>query len=325
ESVVDRGILFPTALAIDEDAERIYFADRRKEGREARGALKAVNTDGEQLTTLVELETPAEAIALDTKNKIVYFGSPAQGAIGRVRFNGEEAEPQWYPGPKPLGLAVDTERRHLLWSEAGSSAIRRVKFDGTGESLVVTRSGDKAQPLSLVMGADAKRLYFTESLANPPEDRYGRPVSKPEQWRVVSVGLDGAKDDERIECETNVDEPQSLTLDPDGNLVWTQTALLRNDLWITMNAPIDCFDPKSGRSYRLFQESFNGPFGPGERITSEATFDDLVAADSRKTDLYRSVLTVNYDPGRGIRNFGCLLVCLGIATMFYMRAYFFKP
>ena len=45
---------------------------------------------------------------------------------------------------------------------------------------------------------------------------------------------------------------------------------------------------------------------------------------SRKADLYRSVLTVNRDPGRAIKYLGCLIVVLGIAIMFYMRAYFFK-
>ena len=46
---------------------------------------------------------------------------------------------------------------------------------------------------------------------------------------------------------------------------------------------------------------------------------------SKKKLLYGSVLTVNYDPGRGVKYIGCLLVIGGIATMFYMRAYFFKP
>jgi hypothetical protein len=38
-----------------------------------------------------------------------------------------------------------------------------------------------------------------------------------------------------------------------------------------------------------------------------------------------SVLTVNYNPGRGFQYTGCLLIVAGIAIMFFMRAYFFKP
>jgi hypothetical protein len=37
-----------------------------------------------------------------------------------------------------------------------------------------------------------------------------------------------------------------------------------------------------------------------------------------------SVFSVAYDPGRLLKYAGSLMICLGIAIMFYMRAYFFK-
>ena len=33
-----------------------------------------------------------------------------------------------------------------------------------------------------------------------------------------------------------------------------------SNVFITMNAPVDFSDPQTGKSYRLFQESFQGPF-----------------------------------------------------------------
>ena len=88
---------------------------------------------------------------------------------------------------------------------------------------------------------------------------------------------------------------------------------------IQLNEPVNFADPNTGLSYRLYQESFQGPFRPGER-----TFDEL-AGPTDRDELWESVLTVNYDPGRGLKYIGCLLVVAGIATMFYMRAYFFRP
>jgi hypothetical protein len=38
-----------------------------------------------------------------------------------------------------------------------------------------------------------------------------------------------------------------------------------------------------------------------------------------------STFSVAHDPGRGLKYAGSLLICLGIAIMFYMRAYFFRP
>jgi hypothetical protein len=96
---------------------------------------------------------------------------------------------------------------------------------------------------------------------------------------------------------------------------------------ISMNAPIDFSAPTPdggrSRSYRLFQESFHGPFKPGDPIY-EMRLSSRDSTD-RPEQLFISVLTVNYDPGRGIKYLGCGLVVLGICTMFYMRAYFFKP
>ena len=42
-----------------------------------------------------------------------------------------------------------------------------------------------------------------------------------------------------------------------------------------------------------------------------------------RDELFLSWLTVNYDPGRGLKYFGSMMIVAGIATMFYMRAYFF--
>lgn len=92
------------------------------------------------------------------------------------------------------------------------------------------------------------------------------------------------------------------------------------DVLITMNAPVDFSDPETGKSYRLFQEAFRGPFHPGD-----PTYDSNVSSSSDREHLYLSILTVNYDPGRGVKYLGCMLIVAGIVTMFYMRAYFFKP
>jgi hypothetical protein len=94
---------------------------------------------------------------------------------------------------------------------------------------------------------------------------------------------------------------------------------LRKNVLITLNEPGDFSDPSSGRSYRVYQSSFDGPFRPGHPF-----FDDRVGGTGSREELYISVLSVNYDPGRGLKYSGCLLICAGVATMFYMRAYFFK-
>ena len=103
-------------------------------------------------------------------------------------------------------------------------------------------------------------------------------------------------------------------------------ALLKDKVRINMNAPQEFVSPKSGDTYRLFQESFSGPFRPGEPTYSSLISDLPVAMQSKYAEeIYSSTLTVNVDPGRGLKYLGSALVVLGIGAMFYMKAYFFKP
>lgn len=98
-------------------------------------------------------------------------------------------------------------------------------------------------------------------------------------------------------------------------------SLVKQPVTITMNAPVDFSDPASGRSYRLFQESFMGPWVPGDELFEQFTKGWKEPPER----LEASVLTVNYDPGRGVKYLGSSLIVIGIFTMFYMRAYFFGP
>lgn len=67
-----------------------------------------------------------------------------------------------------------------------------------------------------------------------------------------------------------------------------------------------------------------GPWLPGDPLYER--FTARPGRTGEKPDrLEASVLTVNYDPGRGVKYLGSGLVVVGIFTMFYMRAYFFAP
>ena len=80
-----------------------------------------------------------------------------------------------------------------------------------------------------------------------------------------------------------------------------------------MNGPVDFADPRSGRSYRLFQTSFQGPLQP-ERL--DLPWNGPVDPPPR---LFLSYLTVNADPGRGLKYAGCLILVAGIFCRFFLR------
>jgi len=113
---------------------------------------------------------------------------------------------------------------------------------------------------------------------------------------------------------------------------------------ITMNQPLTAKDPKTGRTYRFYQASFSylgKPGDPeferwiqtrairrqdsGEGPGGAGSAERELAAGSIPEDLYQSVLSVNYDPGRGLKYAGSLLIVAGIGLMYAMRAYIFAP
>lgn len=94
---------------------------------------------------------------------------------------------------------------------------------------------------------------------------------------------------------------------------------LQKNVFITLNAPVDFTDPQSGRTWRLFQSSFDGPWKPGS-----PQFQSLAGDDRSRDQIYLSVLTVSHDPGRALKYTGSLLIILGIAIVYSLRKYFVR-
>jgi len=93
----------------------------------------------------------------------------------------------------------------------------------------------------------------------------------------------------------------------------------QRDVLITLNEPVNLSDAVTGRSFRLYQSSFSGPFAPGD-----PQFEQIVAGEDLRDQLFISHLTVNYDPGRGCKYAGSLLIVLGSIVVFYMKGYLFR-
>ena len=98
-----------------------------------------------------------------------------------------------------------------------------------------------------------------------------------------------------------------------------QGEVLVDKVQIEMNEPLDFTDPQSGRSYRLFQSSFEGPWKPGS-----PEYEELVGRAGGRDLLYGSLFSVNTDLGRGLKYAGSLLIILGMWIVYYMRTYFFQ-
>lgn len=315
----------PQYLAVSDDGSQVLWVENRRVMGGSQGVIISAKTDDlRKADAMVPTRIYEQAAAigdLAITGDSIYFVSLGRGApaIGKAALDGSSSDPVWHLGVEnPLDLAIDTTSNELYWIEGAEQSIRRLPLDGK-KSAIVYEADSNRYPVALAVDAANKRLVWTE------EDRSPRTLveANERKWTPLKPSvraLSLAEDAQPTDLATDgIDQPGQIAASSD-EVAWIQRPSSRQDVWITMNAPVEALDPVHGRSFRVFQESFFGPFKPGER-----EYEARVADDASRSDLYSSTLTVNHDPGRGIRNLGCLLVVLGIFTMFYMRAYFFKP
>ncbi len=333
--IIDAHLNRPLGLVLDLSAEKIYWSDQRRGAKNDEGVIRRANLDGTQMETVVHTAGRPEALALNVGGRFLYWVDTRLNSIGRVSLDsanssgGEsggggfqnKAEEQFISGlNEPAGVAFDETRQKLYWTETEEGVIRSANADGGEQHLVWARQSGES-PVRLAVDSEGGWIYWSDRGVGEMivgDDGLERPLRVHRVRRAkITTGLIDDADVQDV-ASRGVDEPGDLVLDPENNvLYWAQSAAIRRDVWITMNAPIEFSDPHTGKTYRLFQESFDGPWKPGD-----AEYERHAGPDSTRADLYLSVLSANYDPGRWVRNVGCLLISLGIGAMFYMRSYF---
>ena len=292
--------------------------------------IQSVSTNREELKRVVHSPGNVIQILIDRTTNHLYWLNESAGQISRANTEGTGMEIGIIKDLKrPTSFAIQAKNRLLYWAERDDSTSGAVSKGRIVQSAIPKTAKDTVTPrtiislpvdtyaVSLVFNEDADRLAYIAA-EKPRQGYIGHHSSTIHQTHQLNTCTPSGNDNQTIKVG-GIDLANDLSVH-DGNYYWTQSASYEHDVYITMNAPVEFDSPTTGHSYRLFQESFNGPFKPGD-----PTFDRVIAPDSEQQDLYLSVLTVNRDPGRAIRNMGCLIVCLGIAIMFYMKAYFFKP
>jgi len=273
-------------------------------------------------------ERPRIDLVQGADRKLYYrtWHSPKLGTVGRVPLGGtkvaafaktarpvafyvEQFTPHDQPGariePVPFAKKRDKafkERRVRL----------RLSVDGRSEEFWL--AGLPADPLGSLPHGDQQRFVFGKD----------RRVAVTLPWDQIDVGfqLYLHKFQRKLDPGSSQASHYSSLVelrDREGKPVSHGRTSDENRILITLNQPVNFSDPRTGRSYRIYQEAFRGPWKPGD-----PEFDQLAGGSDSREELFLSWLTVNYDPGRGMKYTGSLMIVAGIATMFYMRAYFFR-
>ena len=88
---------------------------------------------------------------------------------------------------------------------------------------------------------------------------------------------------------------------------------------ISMNRP-GYFGDGKGPGYRIYQSSYRGPFYPDQPQFHDFYDGTIFPWETRpRESIAMSILSVNADPGRGWKYFGCLLIVLGTALFVWKK------
>jgi hypothetical protein len=75
-----------------------------------------------------------------------------------------------------------------------------------------------------------------------------------------------------------------------------------------------------GRSYRIYQSSYAGPYHPDNSWFYELYDGNIFSWENTPREtLYMSTLSINSDPGRGLKYLGCFLLIFGSAWFIYRK------
>jgi len=101
-----------------------------------------------------------------------------------------------------------------------------------------------------------------------------------------------------------------------------QRPLLPEATTITMNGPADFTDPQTGRLYRLSQSGMQGPIPLNNPMYR--AFRQRVGDKTDRERVYLTSLGLNYDPGRGLKHAGSLLMIVGVFLVLFARVHTYR-
>jgi hypothetical protein len=180
-------LLFPTGIALDPAAGKMYWTDFLD------GTIQRANLDGSAVETLVsDLESP-QGIALDTTAGKIYWTDDLDDTIQRANLDGSGVEILITGLENPNGIALGSGGVKMYWTSPAK--IQQADLDGGNiEDLV-------------------SNLVFPQDIAAPG----GGKMYWTAPAKIQRADIDGSNIEDLITSELS--SPQGIAIDPgDGGL-----------------------------------------------------------------------------------------------------------
>jgi sugar lactone lactonase YvrE len=210
ETIINSGLSFANALALDNVGNRLFWGDQTAQtiGQAALDGSGA----GPWLSTVFH-----RGLAVDNQHDKLYWTSSSGVAFGRImraNFDGSGVETVLDDVGKPADLALDPLGGKIYWTDYVDDVVRRADLDGNSvENLYVVGSNLNPEAITLDLGAG--KVYWAQDTSSDRDNlmRMNLDGSNPETI-AGTFGL--------ISALHFVPEPTSLLL-----VVWAASWLRR--------------------------------------------------------------------------------------------------
>jgi DNA-binding beta-propeller fold protein YncE len=149
----------PTAVAVDGEARRIYWADNGTD------TIYTARHDGSSIQPLYHSSDPfsnPDGLAIDeTRDELFWVEG---GVVRRSRLDGTDGDiliPGTPPGNFPTSVAVDS-RAKMYWADNATDTIHVADYDGSSAHLIHASTDSYSNPRGLSIDGDRDRVFWAE-------------------------------------------------------------------------------------------------------------------------------------------------------------------
>ena len=207
--VVRSALLLACTASAGPAAAQLYFTDVFNPTFET-GHIRRVDTNGGNLTEILDTGGGIRGLALDTQAGKMYWADVNNLVIRRANLDGTgQKDIITLPGGKepafPSALAVDTNGGKLYWGDQTLGTMNRANLDGTGQEVLFSTPFHRGLAIDAANG----KMYWTTSTSQ----------FKGEIWRA---NLDGSGQEAVVTSLDAEFKPNKIALDIDGGMIyWT--------------------------------------------------------------------------------------------------------
>ncbi|CAC5394968.1 unnamed protein product [Mytilus coruscus] len=123
---------YPYYVAFDSGNSHLYWTGY------ASGKIMRCNSNGSDLTTIVDISSIPMALTLDTHTRWIYYSKASSNALLRVTFDGKEKQVVLNLTSQLIDIEVDFVDKRIYWMEYYTGDFKSALYNGSDVKTVVS-------------------------------------------------------------------------------------------------------------------------------------------------------------------------------------------